>query len=137
MSLISHFDSKKYLGLEPARGAPSAGIIARGIQMSPSQIQCPTPLFICQYLLTTTYLFIQIQTDTERKANQYNFTIYLHLKGCLWLNRHSSCTTNFYKLDAYAGTGSNRTCASMRLGCLVPADCLCFIKFPPPLNRLC
>ena len=38
-----------------------------------------------------------------------------HLVGRPWLNRHSN-TTNVYKLDAYAGTGS------IRLGCLVPMD---------------
>ena len=46
------------------------------------------------------------------------------VKGRLWLNRHSSCTctTNVYKLDAYAGTGSILSCANMHLWCLVPVD---------------
>ena len=42
--------------------------------------------------------------------------------GRMWLNRHSSCITNAYKLDAYAEAGSILICASMCLGCLVPAD---------------
>ena len=39
-------------------------------------------------------------------------------RGRLWLNQHSSCTTNVYKLDADAGEGSIQTCGSMRLGAL-------------------
>ena len=45
------------------------------------------------------------------------------------LNRHSSCTVIVYKLDTYAGAGSILNCASMRLGCLVPADWRWFTKF--------
>ena len=37
-----------------------------------------------------------------------------------WLNRHSSCTTNVYKLDAYVVAGSILTYDNIRLACLVP-----------------
>ena len=40
------------------------------------------------------------------------------------LDRHSSCITNVYKLDTYAGAGSIQSCTSMRLG-HVPADWRC------------
>ena len=52
--------------------------------------------------------------------------MYSLISGSLaWLNQHSSTfcsTTDVYKLDAYTGAGSNLTCASVHLGCLVPAD---------------
>ena len=51
------------------------------------------------------------------------------LKLSLLINRHSSCTPNVYKLQAYGGAGSTLSCASMRIGCLVPVDWRWFIQF--------
>ena len=42
------------------------------------------------------------------------------VRGRPWLNQHSSCTTNVYKLGDYAG--SIMTSISMRMGYLVGAD---------------
>ena len=43
-----------------------------------------------------------------------------------WLNRHSSCTINVYKLDAYADSVQTYT-----LGCLVSSPCeLTVVNFP-------
>ena len=52
--------------------------------------------------------------------------VWMYTWGRPWPNRHSSCTTNVCKLDAYtyarARAGSILSCASMRLGCQVSVD---------------
>ena len=71
--------------------------------------------------------------DEETAPKKLHHTViasWFYHKGRLCLNLHRSFTTDVYKLDAYAGAGSIMTCDNMRLGCIVPADWLCFVKIP-------
>ena len=55
--------------------------------------------------------------------------------GHLWLNRHSSCTTYVYNLDACAVADLIFTCSSMLLGCLVGTlTCKCLSCLLPSCN---
>ena len=59
------------------------------------------------------------------KAAVDSFTRCLALgesSGRSCLNRHNSCITNVYKLDAFVVACSLLTCGSMCLGCLVLVD---------------
>ena len=55
-------------------------------------------------------------------------TLVVLLRGRPWLNKNSSCITK--STSWTPGAGSILRCASMRLGCHVPADWRWFIKVP-------
>ena len=62
-------------------------------------------------------LFINIHTNSVYQASN----VWVCCKGHPLLSGHGSCTTNVYKLEAYAFTGSILDDGSMHLECVVPA----------------
>ena len=74
-------------------------------------------------LLQLHYMYNHVSVSwASNKYELFSLMNLMYWLSTTWFNRHSSCTTNVYKLDANAGASSNLSCASMHLGCLVPAD---------------